>query len=117
MPYKNYEVRQVTDFCKIPAHLYWKYAKKPHPFFNNLFWDFGLNSYKLLHFFNAVNIGNKPWITTFEQYIPRGAHRIGRFSKENKYIDFVLKRAAHKSCKKLIALSDYAYRSQGAHGA
>lgn len=112
MPYKNYEVRKLTDLCKIPAHIYWKYANKPHPFFNNLFWDLGLNKYKLLHFFNAVNIGNQPWITTFEQYIPRGAHRVGMFPGENRYIDFVLKRANHKSCKKLIALSEYAYRSQ-----
>jgi glycosyltransferase involved in cell wall biosynthesis len=112
MPYTNYEVRKVQDFVKIFTHTYWKFKNKPHPFLTNLFWDFGLNKYELLHFFNAINIGNQPWITSFERYIPRGAHQYGTFPKENKYIDFVLKRATHSSCKKLIALSNYAYTSQ-----
>ena len=112
LPFQNYEVRKLKDFVRIPAHIYWKIKKKPHRFLTNLFYDGGLNNYELLHFFNAVNMGNQPWISTFERYIPRDAHHPGVFPKENWYIDYSLKRAAHPSCKKLIALSNYAKRSQ-----
>ncbi len=112
IPLKNYEVKKLIDFVRFPAHLYWRIKKKPHPFLTNLFCDFGLNKYQLLHFFNAINMGNQPWLTTFERYLPRDAHHPGVEPKENWYINYVLKRVAHKSCKKLIAISDYAYRSQ-----
>lgn len=112
LPFENYEVVKLKDFVRIPAHLYWKLKKKPHRFLTNLFYDAGFNKYELLHFFNAVNMGNQPWITTFERYIPRDAHHPGVFPNENWYIDYSLKRAAHSSCKKLIALSNYAVRSQ-----
>ena len=112
LPFENCEVRKVKDFVRIPAHIYWRMRKKPHRFLTNLFYDAGLNNCGLYHFFNAVNIGNQPWITTFERYIPRDAHHPGLYKKENWYIDYSLKRAAHPSCKKLIALSNYAYRSQ-----
>ncbi len=109
---KGFEFKKIKDFVRIFAHIYWRIKKKPHPYFTNLFWDFGLNNYQILHFFNAVNMGNQPWITTFERYIPRDAHHPGVVPKENWYINYTLKRAAHPSCKKLIAISDYAYRSQ-----
>jgi glycosyltransferase involved in cell wall biosynthesis len=112
LPFKNYEVKKLKDFVRVPAHLYWKIKKKPHRFLTNLFYDAGFNDYQLLHFFNAVNMGNQPWISTFERYIPRDAHHPGVFPSENWYIDYSLKRAAHPSCKKLIALSNYAVRSQ-----
>jgi len=112
IPLQHYEVKKLKDLIRIPAHLYWKFKGKPHPYFTNLFWDLGINNYQLLHFFNAVNIGNQPWLTTFERYLPRDAHHPGVAPKENLYIDFVIKRLAHSSCKKLIAISDYAYRSQ-----
>lgn len=112
LPFEKYEIIKLKDFVRIPAHLYWKIKKKPHRFLTNLFYDAGLNQYQLLHFFNAVNMGNQPWISTFERYIPRDAHHPGVFPNENWYIDYSLKRAAHPSCKKLIALSNYAVRSQ-----
>ncbi len=112
LPFQHYEVKKLKDFVRVPAHIYWKIKKKPHRFLTNLFYDAGLNNYQLLHFFNAVNMGNQPWICTFERYIPRDAHHPGLFPKENWYIDYSLQRAAHPSCKKLIALSNYAVRSQ-----
>ena len=112
LPLKEFEVRKLKDAIRIPAHLYWKFKHKPHPYFTNLFWDFGLNNYHLLHFFNAVNMGNQPWLTTFERYLPRDAHHPGVAPKENAYINYVIKRLMHPSCKQLIAISDYAYRSQ-----
>ncbi|MBK9672601.1 MAG: glycosyltransferase family 4 protein [Bacteroidetes bacterium] len=112
LPFENYEVVKLKDFMRVPAHLYWKLKKKPHRFLTNLFYDAGLNKYDLLHFLNAVNMGNQPWICTFERYIPRDAHHPGVYKDENRYINYALQRAAHPSCKKLLALSNYAKRSQ-----
>ena len=71
LTFENYEVKKLKDFIKIPAHLYWRIYKKPHPFLTNLFFDAGFNKAKLMHFFNAVSMGNQPWITSFERYLPR----------------------------------------------
>ena len=100
IPLKNFEVKKLKDFVRVFAHLYWKIKRKPHPFFTNLFCDLGLNNYQLLHFFNAVNMGNQPWLTTFERYLPRDAHHPGVAPKENWYINYALMRVAHPSCKK-----------------
>jgi glycosyltransferase involved in cell wall biosynthesis len=112
MPFTNYQVKKVQDFIKIPAYLFWKIKHKPHRYFNNLFWDFGLNQYDILHFFHAINIGNQPWISSFSNHLPRAVQGFGKDKLEEKYIRFVIGRMQHDSCKKLIALSNYAYRSQ-----
>jgi glycosyltransferase involved in cell wall biosynthesis len=112
LPLSDYVFSKKIDFYKFPAYIYFILNKKTHPYWLNLFYDINLGNYYLLHFFNAVNLGNKPWITTFEYYLPRGAHNFGQYPKENKYIDKVIGRLAHPSCKKLIAISKFAYDSQ-----
>lgn len=112
LPFKEYKFEKKVDFYKFPAYVYFKLKHKPHPYWLNYFHDFNLGRYHLLHFFNAINIGDKPWITTFEYYLPRGVHQYGMFPEENGYIDFVFKRLADPSCKKLIALSNFAFNAQ-----
>ena len=79
---KGYEVRKKLDLVKIPAYLYFRLTGKTHPYWTNMFWDLGLGRYDLLHFFNAVNRGNQPWVTTYEHYLPRDAHRPGEQPKD-----------------------------------
>jgi glycosyltransferase involved in cell wall biosynthesis len=112
LPIPGYTFEKIVDFYKIPAYIYFKIKGKPHPYWLNFFQRFGIGNHKVLHFFNAINLGNKPWITTFEYYLPRGAHQYRLFSKENKYIDTVISRLADPSCKKLIALSNFALNAQ-----
>lgn len=109
---ENYRFKKQIDFYQFPAYLHYQILRRTHPYWLNLFWDFGLGRYKILHLFNTINRGNKPWITTFEYYLPRGAHPYGTVKKENKYIQFVLGRLANPSCKKLIALSNFAKNAQ-----
>ncbi|MFK8037016.1 MAG: glycosyltransferase family 4 protein [Crocinitomicaceae bacterium] len=112
IPVKGYKFEKVLDIYKLIAYPYFKILKKTHPQWLNLFNDFNFGKYNCLHFFNAVSLGNKPWITTFEYFLPRGAHPIGRFPKEHKYIDKVLNALASDSCKKIIAISEHAKQSQ-----
>lgn len=69
-----------------------------------IYCDFGLGRYDLLHFFNTLNVGSRPWVTTFEYVLPRG--------NDPLYFDFGLRRLQHPSCRKLIAMSSFALRSQ-----
>jgi glycosyltransferase involved in cell wall biosynthesis len=108
----GFNYKKVRDFYKYPAYAYFKLNNKPHPKWLNLFNDFGLGNYEILHFFNAISSGKKPWITTFEYYVPRGAHKVGADKKEQSYIDYALTRIARSSCKQLIALSQFAYDAQ-----
>ncbi|MCC9168227.1 glycosyltransferase family 4 protein [Pontibacter harenae] len=112
LPLSDYEVQKKKDFLKVPAHVYFKLKKKSHPFLSNLFYDIGLNNVPLYHFFNAINIGNIPWVTTFEHYLPRGAHRPDVFKHEKWYIAFATQRLMHNSCKRMVAMSQFAYDAQ-----
>ncbi|WP_242928040.1 glycosyltransferase [Pontibacter vulgaris] len=112
LPFQEFKVCKKVDLLKIPSHIYFQLKNQSHSFLANLYYDLGLNKVALYHFFNAVNVGNTPWITTFEHYLPRGAHRPGVFANEQIYIGFVIKRLLHSSCKKLIAMSQFAYDAQ-----
>jgi len=111
----GFQFKKVKDFYKFPAYAYFKIKKKSHPYWLNLFQDFDSGKYDLLHFFNAASVGKKPWITTFEYYMPRGAHLPGTYPEENKYIHKVLQLMEGDSCKKLIALSEWAREAQLAY--
>ncbi len=112
LPVTNYSFEKKLDFYRLIAFAYFKLKKTTHPQWLNLFYDFNIGKYDLLHFFNAISLGNKPWITTFEYYLPRGAHQFGKYPKENKYINKVIKKLAGPNCKQLIALSEYAKNEQ-----
>jgi len=106
LPYSNYQVKKVYDFYKIPNHLHFKIKKTSDQYYLNSFNDFGLNKVDILHFFNAVNYCNKPWLTTSEYIIPR------YFSNKNsctkKGLDTLLK----PNFKKLISMSNAAHQHQ-----
>ena len=110
--FRDYKFEKKWDIYRLLSGLYFKLLKRNHKFWLNLFKDFNLGKYTGLHFFNAVNMGSKPWVTTFENYLPRGAHKAGTYVHEKKYINKVITRLNDKSCVKLIALSQYAKNSQ-----
>ena len=112
LPIVKYRFKKELDIYRIIAYVYFKVRKKTHPKWLNLFYDFNIGKYDCLHFFNAVSLGSKPWITTYEYFLPRGAHQIGVHTSEEKYILRTLNALASKSCKKIIALSNHAKQSQ-----
>lgn len=109
---ESYKFDKRLDLYRIIAFGYFKIFKKTHSKWLNLFYDFDLGNYHCLHFFNAISLGSKPWITTFEYYLPRGAHQVDQVPKETKYINKVINRLASPSCKQLIALSEHAKNAQ-----
>ena len=111
LPYKEFEFKKVMDATKPFSYSYFKATKKTHPYLSNLFYD-GMLNYKLFHFFNSVNIGKKPWVNTFECYLPRGGPYYGKRLFGKKYIDLSLRKLAATNCKKLIAMSEFAYQAQ-----
>lgn len=71
-------------------------------FVQNFHWGSEIPGVKLLHLWNTVSSSKKPWVVTYETALPRWENAT--------YSDFEL--LARPSCKKIIALSDAAYRIQ-----
>lgn len=59
--------------------------------------------YQLIHSANRIPYTNKPWIVTFESFLPRTLGGGGEGLKK-----FLRERLARDNCKKIIAMSDYA---------
>jgi len=64
--------------------------------------DWGLTSVSLFHLINRISLGSTPWVSTFEHYLPRW----------NYSSNLGWKYLAAQPCKKLIAISQWAYRFQ-----
>lgn len=114
-PCINVTYKKYIDLYKFPSRLYFKAKNKSHPFWSNIFWDLNLGGYDILHFWNSLSKGNKPWITTFEYFLPRGAHIYGEFISETSYIENSMKLMAGSACKKLIAISEFAKNAMEDH--
>jgi glycosyltransferase involved in cell wall biosynthesis len=75
---------------------------------NNQFNDLDLNRVDLLHLFNSISYGRRPWVTTFETLVPRFRLAL-RPEQMDKGGETRLRKGltalAGKACKKLIALS------------
>jgi len=103
LPFKNFEVKKVYDFYKIPTHLYYKLKNYSHYYYLNSFNDFGLNKVDVLHFFNAISYGSKPWLTTSEYVVPR------YFSANANVTRKGLLQLTKPNFKKLISMSQAAH--------
>jgi glycosyltransferase involved in cell wall biosynthesis len=92
-----------------------------HSFFNvnhtvNRFNDLNLNRVDILHFFNAFSFGKTPWISTFEEIVPRFTYRFKARPdspiSDEKRILAALEVMSGDPCKRLIALSECALNMQ-----
>ncbi len=100
LPMKRYRVVRCRNAFRGPNYLHFKLRGKMHTYYPWLHWDAGIANYDLLHFFNGISLGRKPWLSTFETFLPRWA------SYGGKRIDWGLRHLAGDACKRLIALSD-----------
>jgi glycosyltransferase involved in cell wall biosynthesis len=93
-----YEVYIEKDFFNVIYHLYFKLFKRAlRDTYKNLHFTFFRK--RNHHFFNTISLNSKNWIVTFSTTIPRG------FENSKRIEAFLVKRLAHKSCKKIIANS------------
>lgn len=99
LPMLRYRVVRGRNVFRGPNYLHFKLSRKMHAYLPWLHWDGGIANYDLLHFFNGISLGRKPWLSTFETYLPRwGAYG-------GKRITWGLRKLVAPACKRLIALS------------
>jgi glycosyltransferase involved in cell wall biosynthesis len=99
LPFEHYRVVRCRNAFRLPNYAYFKLRGKMHPYYPFLHWDGGLANYDALHFFNGISLGKKPWLSTFETFLPRwGAYGGTR-------VEWGLKKLVAPACKRLIALS------------
>jgi len=109
LPFNRYRVRKVQNLNKLPSWLHSKFhGSVPNKYWNT-FRDLDLSPCALYHFFNAVSVGRKPWLTTFETVLPRWNPVPDAKVREG------LALLARPSCKGLIALSECNARLQREH--
>lgn len=99
LPFTRYGVVRCNDVYRIPNYLHFRLRGRMHHTWPFLHWDGGMANYDLLHFFNGVSLGKKPWLSTFETYLPRWTAYGGG------NVDRGLRLLAGTPCKRLIALS------------
>jgi glycosyltransferase involved in cell wall biosynthesis len=99
LPLKRYRVVRARNLYRGANFLHFKLRGRMHAYLPFLHWDGGLANYDLLHFFNGISLGTKPWLSTFETFLPRwGAYG-------GKRISWGLEKLMSPACKRLIALS------------
>lgn len=96
--------KKVLDPFKLIDHAYFKLFNRTNNFFHNS--NYGYGSYNLIHLFNGINFRSKPWITTFEAFVPRFPKGYQYFKKKG------VKALASMSCKRIISLSENAKEIQ-----
>lgn len=99
LPFTQYQVVRCNDAYRIPNYLHFRIRGRMHRTWPFLHWDGGLANYDLLHFFNGISLGKKPWLSTFETYLPRWTAYGGG------NVERGLRLLAASPCKRLIALS------------
>lgn len=98
-PEIHYE--KVVDVHKLLDYLYFKIYYDTNHYHHNSFNDrWSKGRVDLYHFFNGVNFGSKPWITTFENLLPR-------YLPDDKHVQAGLDSLMRDNCKKLIPFSEY----------
>lgn len=105
--FNHYAFRKVIDWYKIPSFLLFRLKHKINRKWQNSFLDLGLNRCDFFHFFNVINQGSQPYITTFETALPRWRDTEVDFKKG-------LELLAKDNCVQLLALSQCAYNRQAA---
>lgn len=106
LPYANARVVRANNAFRIPNYLWFKTMGYVHPHLLNLHFDAGIGAYEVLHLFQGIHIGRRPWFTTFETVMPRW-HDVGE-----KDLTWGFKQLAKDTCKGIFALSACAENMQ-----
>jgi glycosyltransferase involved in cell wall biosynthesis len=106
LPFPNARVVRANNAFRIPNYLWFRTMGYIHPHLLNLHFDGGIGEYRVLHLFQGIHIGNRPWFSTFETYLPRW-HDVGE-----KNLHWGFKQLAKKTCKGMFALSGCAENMQ-----
>ena len=100
LPFNRYEVAKEFDVFKLLDYGYFKTRNLTYAPFHNLHWRNGKAD--LYHFFNAISMSKKPWVTTFETSLPRLRSHGSLINR------FGVRLLARHQCRRLIAMSENA---------
>jgi glycosyltransferase involved in cell wall biosynthesis len=98
LPFQKYTVERIHDAFGTGNWIYHRLKGRSHPFLLNSFWDFGLNKYSVLHFVNAISYGKRPWVSTFETFIPR-------WGVSPRILERGLRLICQKNCAAILPMS------------
>lgn len=106
LPIRNYKVQKQFDLFKIPDRIAFKLSGTTSEFYHNFHWSL-TNKCDLYHLFNGISFNKKPWVSTYETFLPR-LRKYDEYWK--KHPEFWNKKGvklmASDSCKRLIAISN-----------
>jgi glycosyltransferase involved in cell wall biosynthesis len=106
LPYSHSAVVQTYDVLRVLSFLRRSLSVPPKAtsFLTTAYFRPGSPPCDLLHLVNSISFSRRPWVASFEHYLPRwnSASRRG------------LQRLADDSCKRIIAWSRFAFREQEA---
>lgn len=79
-----------------------------YPFENYATWQPIWQSYQLIHAFNAIPYTHRPFVVTFELFLPYVSIRNSKNHFERLLYEAIRSRLALDNCKRIIAISNYA---------
>jgi glycosyltransferase involved in cell wall biosynthesis len=92
---KRFDIYKIADF------IHFKLISKTNLFYHNTFNDrLCKGNADIYHFFNMVNYGKSPWVSTFETMLPR--YEVG-----DAHIRKSVMSLTRENCKQLIAMSAF----------
>jgi glycosyltransferase involved in cell wall biosynthesis len=106
LPFPNAKSVRANNAFRIPNYLWFKTMGYIHPHLLNLHFDAGIGNYEVLHLFQGIHIGRRPWFSTYETYLPRW-HDVGVND-----LRWGFRQMAKKQCKGIFALSGCAEHMQ-----
>ena len=104
LPFREAQIVRTYDLINALGYLHrrlWR-GLTATSFLNCFHCDFGFNKVDLLHFVNDVSCSTTPWVVSFEHYLPRW----------NVHSTFGATLLASRKCRKIIALSKFAFNHQ-----
>ena len=101
LPFRNVHIGRHRDPIQWVDLLYFKLTGKFNTWTHAVHNDLGLSRFDVHHFFNKVSYSSKPWVSTFESFIPRHGHPSWG----------MVATMTRSSCLQLIAMSDRAKRT------
>ena len=104
LPFEHFQIVQEHDLFNLLTFLRRLVSDGPNAtaLINCLHCDAGINRVPLLHLINAISCSRTPWVVSYSHYLPRW----------NVRSRFGMKQLASETCKKIIAISHFAYDQQ-----
>lgn len=106
LPLTRYRFREVHSYVSPLIATYYRLRGKPNPFAGNIHYDPGFDRCELIHFFNTISFGRRPWVVSFSDFVPRWRIHTRQLEEAG------VRQLAGTRCKQLIALSRRSYEAQ-----